>query len=50
MKKIGLIGGVGPESTIEYYRLLIKTYQDRLSTKDYHTRFDFRRNGIALNH
>lgn len=35
MKKIGLIGGVGPESTIEYYRLIIKQFQDRLMTKDY---------------
>lgn len=35
MKKIGLIGGVGPESSIEYYRLIIKRFQDRLSTKDY---------------
>jgi aspartate racemase len=35
MKKVGLIGGVGPESSIEYYRLIIKRFQDRLSTKDY---------------
>jgi len=35
MKKIGLIGGVGPESSIEYYRLIIKRFQDRLKTKDY---------------
>lgn len=35
MKKIGLIGGVGPESSIEYYRLIIKRFQERLSTKDY---------------
>lgn len=35
MKKIGLIGGVGPESSIEYYRLIIKRFQDRLDTKDY---------------
>jgi aspartate racemase len=35
MKKIGLIGGIGPESSIEYYRLIIKRFQDRLSTKDY---------------
>jgi aspartate racemase len=35
MKKIGLIGGVGPESSIEYYRLIIKRFQDRLGTKDY---------------
>jgi len=35
MKKIGLIGGIGPESSIEYYRLIIKRFQERLGTKDY---------------
>jgi aspartate racemase len=35
MKKIGLIGGVGPESSIEYYRLIIKRFQERLNSKDY---------------
>lgn len=35
MKKIGLIGGVGPESTIAYYRLLIKRYQQALGTNDF---------------
>jgi aspartate racemase len=35
MKKIGLIGGVGPESSIEYYRLIIKRFQERLNTKEY---------------
>jgi aspartate racemase len=35
MKKIGLIGGVGPESSIEYYRMIIKRFQERLETKDY---------------
>jgi aspartate racemase len=35
MKKIGLIGGIGPESTIEYYRLIIKRFQEKLNTKDY---------------
>jgi len=34
-KKIGLIGGIGPESSIEYYRLIIKLFQDRLRTNDY---------------
>ena len=27
MKTVGLIGGVGPESTIDYYRLMIAEYQ-----------------------
>jgi len=35
MKKLGLIGGVGPESSIEYYRLIIKRFQEKLNTKDY---------------
>ena len=29
MKTLGLIGGTGPESTIEYYRLLTKLYRER---------------------
>lgn len=31
MKTVGIIGGVGPESTIEYYRLIIAAYRDRQS-------------------
>ncbi|MGH8750734.1 MAG: aspartate/glutamate racemase family protein [Burkholderiales bacterium] len=27
MKTIGIIGGIGPESTVEYYRLLIAAYR-----------------------
>ena len=29
MKILGLIGGIGPESTVEYYRLLIEGYRDK---------------------
>src|SRR5450432_636950 len=29
MKTLGLIGGTGPESTVEYYRRLIATYRAR---------------------
>lgn len=29
MKMLGLIGGIGPESTIEYYRLLIEAYREQ---------------------
>jgi aspartate racemase len=29
MKTAGIIGGIGPESTIEYYRLLIASYQEQ---------------------
>jgi len=33
--KIGMIGGVGPESTIDYYQRLIKLYQEKISGDDY---------------
>lgn len=29
MKTLGLIGGIGPESTIEYYRLLVSGYREQ---------------------
>ena len=29
MKRIGIIGGLGPESTIEYYRLIVASYAER---------------------
>src|SRR6185295_1877183 len=29
MKTLGLIGGIGPESTIEYYRLLIEGFREK---------------------
>ncbi len=35
MKKIGIIGGVGPSSTIEYYQQIIKGFQERMETRDY---------------
>ena len=28
MKTLGLIGGIGPESTIEYYRILVARYRE----------------------
>jgi aspartate racemase len=31
MKTVGIIGGVGPDSTIEYYRLIIDTYREKQS-------------------
>jgi aspartate racemase len=30
LKTLGVIGGIGPESTIEYYRLLIQAYRARV--------------------
>jgi aspartate racemase len=29
MKTVGIIGGIGPESTIEYYRLMLATYREQ---------------------
>jgi aspartate racemase len=29
MKTVGIIGGIGPESTIEYYRLILEGYRER---------------------
>src|SRR5512142_9599 len=29
MKTLGIVGGIGPESTIEYYRLLVAAYRER---------------------
>ena len=29
MKRLGLIGGVGPESTIEYYRMILASYREK---------------------
>ena len=35
MKKVGILGGIGPESTIEYYRLLITLFRQKLNTDQY---------------
>ena len=35
MKTVGIIGGIGPESTIEYYRLIISSYLEKKGTGDY---------------
>lgn len=35
MQTLGVIGGIGPESTIEYYRLLIAEYQARKQDDSY---------------
>jgi aspartate racemase len=29
MKTIGIIGGIGPESTVDYYRAIIRAYRER---------------------
>jgi len=35
MKTIGMIGGIGPESTIEYYRLINAAYAERVTDGSY---------------
>ena len=35
MKTLGIVGGLGPESTIEYYRLLITGYRERVLDGSY---------------
>ena len=35
MKKFGLIGGIGPESTAKYYQKIINAYRERLATDEY---------------
>ena len=35
VKKVGIIGGIGPESTIQYYRFIIKQFQEKLGTEHY---------------
>lgn len=33
--KIGMIGGIGPESTVDYYQRIIKLYQKNIGGNDY---------------
>jgi len=35
MKTLGIIGGTAPDSTIEYYRLIIERYRERVSDGSY---------------
>lgn len=35
MKKIGIVGGVGPEATIEYYRLIVNYYREKVKDGSY---------------
>ena len=35
MSKIGIIGGIGPESTIKYYQQIIQGYRDKTNHKAY---------------
>lgn len=29
MKTVGIIGGIGPQSTVEYYRSIVKSYREQ---------------------
>lgn len=35
MKRIGMIGGFGPESTLDYYRFIIETYRSEVKNDSY---------------
>ena len=35
MKTVGIVGGIGPESTIEYYRLIVSGYRERTQDGSY---------------
>lgn len=35
MKTLGIVGGIGPESTIEYYRAIIAAYREQRRDGDY---------------
>jgi hypothetical protein len=35
IKTIGIVGGLGPESTIEYYRQIIARYREQISDGSY---------------
>ena len=34
MKKVGIIGGIGPESPIDYYQSIIANVQERIGLKE----------------
>ncbi len=35
MKTVGIVGGIGPESTIEYYRLIIAAWREQTQDRSY---------------
>lgn len=35
MKTVGIVGGLGPESTIDYYRSIISLYRQRVADRSY---------------
>jgi aspartate racemase len=35
MKRLGIVGGIAPESTVEYYRLVVAAYRARVPDGSY---------------
>ena len=35
MKRLGIVGGIGPESTVDYYRLIVAAYRERTQDGSY---------------
>ena len=35
MKRIGIIGGIGPESTVDYYKLIVGAFREKRTDMDY---------------
>jgi aspartate racemase len=35
VKKIGIVGGIGPEATVQYYLILVKRYKELFMTDNY---------------
>ncbi|WP_458413252.1 aspartate/glutamate racemase family protein [Schinkia sp. CFF1] len=34
MKKVGIVGGMGPESTVDYYQSVIMKFQEKIGSKE----------------
>lgn len=34
MKKVGIVGGMGPESTVDYYQSVISKFQEKIGSKE----------------
>ncbi|WP_028402221.1 aspartate/glutamate racemase family protein [Ectobacillus panaciterrae] len=34
MKKVGIVGGTGPESTVDYYQSIISKFQEKIGSKE----------------
>jgi len=34
MKKVGIVGGIGPEATVDYYQSIISKFQEKIGSKE----------------